>query len=53
MRPWIFHFEQKKNFKIITIELNELDYYEDISIVKDILESKDYKGKIDNPNRIE
>jgi len=49
----IFNFEQKKNFKIITIELNELDYYEDISIVKDILESKDYKGKIDNPNRIE
>jgi hypothetical protein len=45
----------KKNlkFKIITIELEELAYYNDIHRVEEILASDEYKAKITNPERIE
>ncbi len=49
----IFNSNKKKNFRVIPIELEDLDYYEDIQTVKDILKSKEYKNKMEDPYRIE
>jgi len=43
----------QKRFTIITIELEELEYYKDIETVKIILSSSNYKEKIAYPDRIE
>jgi len=48
-------FKTKTNhfYKIITIELEDLEYYSDFDRVKQILESQEYKDKILHPERIE
>jgi len=45
--------KQNHKFKIITIELEELAYYNDLQRVEEILASDEYKAKISNPERIE
>ena len=49
----IFESNGRTNYKIITIELEELEYYKDIQAVQNILSSKDFIKKIAYPDRIE
>ena len=49
----IFNSNKKLNYEVITIELEDLDCYQDIETVKDILNSTDYKTKMENHFRIE
>jgi len=49
----MFESSGRKNFKIITVELEDLEYYQDIDAVKEILSSENYQKRVASAGRIE